>query len=309
MECAAEWGGELDPVASERFRGQLTKLQLGAIQIFRERMNQPFSWDTTPPRGSMIFMLFVPTEARLTIGGSEVTTGTLTTVPWTNWGRMLATGAAECIFISVDSGLVADYAQRMGLNSSSREFLCCRSIVDGNIVRDFHWRTAAILQDVASQPDVLDNGNCRAELTGRMLQTLVEAVSCSTSAAQRLPRASTRAYIVDKAIGYMEAHLADPLVMPDVCEAVRVCPRTLRYSFEEVVGVSPTRYLLAVRLSRVRRELLAAGSLIPVHCIAQRYGFWHMGRFAQYYQHAYGERPSHTSSGGSKRTANRQSPY
>ena len=85
-----------------------------------------------------------------------------------------------------------------------------------------------------------------------------------------------------------------PISLADISAALRVCPRTLRYSFEHVLGISPTRYLLATRLNRVRRELASTGTTSSIQCIASRAGFWHMGRFAQYYRETFGELPSQT---------------
>jgi AraC family ethanolamine operon transcriptional activator len=101
----------------------------------------------------------------------------------------------------------------------------------------------------------------------------------------------------------MESRLAGLISIADVCAAVRVCPRTLGYSFEEVLGISPSRYLMSIRLSRVRRELLSLGNELSVQSIAARWGFWHMGRFARYYRDTFGERPSDTirARGGARR--------
>jgi AraC family ethanolamine operon transcriptional activator len=92
---------------------------------------------------------------------------------------------------------------------------------------------------------------------------------------------------------FMEAKIADPISIRDVCATVRVCPRTLRYSFEHVLGITPTHYLRAARLNRVRRELVC-GSSESVQSIAARWGFWHMGRFASYYRRTFSEYPSNT---------------
>ena len=77
----------------------------------------------------------------------------------------------------------------------------------------------------------------------------------------------------------------------DISAAVRVCPRTLRYSFEHVLGVTPTQYVRAQRLNRVRRDLMA-GRNDSIQTAAARWGFWHMGRFAQFYRQSFINRNS-----------------
>jgi AraC family ethanolamine operon transcriptional activator len=92
----------------------------------------------------------------------------------------------------------------------------------------------------------------------------------------------------------MLADLANPPMMSDICNAVRVCQRTLRYSFEEVVGVSPKRFMLFLRLDSARRELIEAGPEGCVQLVAHRNGFSNPSRFASFYQRAFGELPSAT---------------
>ena len=65
--------------------------------------------------------------------------------------------------------------------------------------------------------------------------------------------------------------------------------------FRRELSVSPIRYLLARRLSAVRRKLV---SIDPEHGIIKRvameHGFTHMGRFAVNYRKQFAETPSQT---------------
>jgi transcriptional regulator GlxA family with amidase domain len=126
------------------------------------------------------------------------------------------------------------------------------------------------------------------------MQMLLDVVEHGTPSGEKLPPPSTRAYVVDKAIEYMRANIASLPVLSDICRTVRVSPRTLRYSFEEILGVSPAHYLLSLRLRHVRDELLGGRGANGIHRVAQSYGFCHMGRFALFYQQAFGELPSDT---------------
>ena len=61
-----------------------------------------------------------------------------------------------------------------------------------------------------------------------------------------------------------------------------------------VEGMPPTAYVRAVRLDRVRDKLLAGGPTVSVTDVAMKWGFFHLGRFAQQYKHRFGVLPSHT---------------
>lgn len=149
------------------------------------------------------------------------------------------------------------------------------------------------LQMMGENQALLTNPRVRRELQQSLLETLCEVLLGETPDDNRLPSSSTRAYVVEKASRFIEAHLADSLTVSDISTAVRVCPRTLRYSFEQVLGVTPSQYIRAQRLNRVRRDLLDRRS-DSVQRAATRWGFWHMGRFANYYRKTFGESPSRT---------------
>ncbi|MBI5255903.1 MAG: helix-turn-helix transcriptional regulator [Burkholderiales bacterium] len=94
------------------------------------------------------------------------------------------------------------------------------------------------------------------------------------------------------------ATLADPTVRIDaLCLAAGTSLSTLERAFREVFGVGPRRYLTMRRLAAARRELLRAAPGTTVTRVAMRWGFLHLGRFAQDYRHQFGEQPSRTLAG------------
>ncbi len=94
---------------------------------------------------------------------------------------------------------------------------------------------------------------------------------------------------------YLDANMKGPVKMADVCAHSGATLRTLERVFRRELNVSPSGYLLARRLSAVRRTLV---SIDPEHGIikwvAMEHGFTHMGRFAVHYRKQFGETPSQT---------------
>jgi AraC family ethanolamine operon transcriptional activator len=85
----------------------------------------------------------------------------------------------------------------------------------------------------------------------------------------------------------------------EICEYTHTSRRALQYAFNDVLGVSPGQYLRAARLNSVRRALVANTNLAPserepISTIAQNWGFWHLGQFAQDYRRLFAELPSQT---------------
>jgi AraC family ethanolamine operon transcriptional activator len=80
--------------------------------------------------------------------------------------------------------------------------------------------------------------------------------------------------------------------MLEVCRRIGASRRKLNYCFQDVLGTSPVKYLRAVRLNGVRRELRSGTA--AVQDVAARWGFWHLGQFSLDYKRQFGELPSAT---------------
>jgi AraC family ethanolamine operon transcriptional activator len=93
----------------------------------------------------------------------------------------------------------------------------------------------------------------------------------------------------------MRSHIAEPITVADLCVELGVSRRTLQYSFQDVLGTNPVRFLRAMRLNGARRDLRAGTAPADsVQDIAARWGFWHMGHFVTDYKRMFGELPSET---------------
>lgn len=81
----------------------------------------------------------------------------------------------------------------------------------------------------------------------------------------------------------------------EICNRFQINERTLRRMFKEYYGVTPQQYLLAIRLHDARKGIYQArGFDVRISDIANRFGFWHMGKFAMVYRRQFGELPSKT---------------
>lgn len=295
-QCLTGWDHVYEQVERRPFRASVTELWLGPMQLFREQINQSVAYRGTSWSGSLLFFSPMPSPGNTILSGRSVEHSAITALPQNFLQNGFCNGPTDSIAVAIDHAFLSDFSEReLGRDVVAESVGRGLWIVDPRAVGLFRKNAVEILDEVSAQPDCVEDACLREGLSERLLRVLLQLLEHKAFETQLVPHPSTRSYIVDKAVQYMDAHLADPMVISDVCAAVRVCPRTLRYSFEDIVGVSPTQYLLARRLSCVRRELMQAGSSSRVYCIAQRYGFSHMGRFAQFYGSAFGERPSDTS--------------
>lgn len=288
------WSGRYERVGRD-FHGELTELWLWPLQVVHERLHRPCFYQGSPWSGALAFFSIVEARGNMSVQGRPLETGAVTVLPCGLEVDSFSSGPMEHFTIAVDQSALVDYARQvLGIDIPGELLSQSLSITEPEAVGAYHSCVASILDELTARPALLDEEQSRRRLRDRLLNMLIQALVANLGTARSLSPPSTRSYIVEKAVQYMDARVADPLVMVDLCHAIRVCPRTLRYSFEAVVGVAPTQYLLSMRLGRVRRALLQANTASNVQCVAAQFGFSHMGRFARFYQDAFGELPSDT---------------
>ena len=105
-----------------------------------------------------------------------------------------------------------------------------------------------------------------------------------------------RRRVLNRALAYIEAHQREYISVQTLSRECATSLSTLERAFREQFGLSPKQYLVCVRLSGARRDLLK-GSQSKISDIAGGWGFWHMSKFAQDYRRLYGELPSETRRG------------
>ncbi|GAA3704720.1 hypothetical protein GCM10023081_46270 [Arthrobacter ginkgonis] len=183
------------------------------------------------------------------------------------------------------------------------------------ISRPLRFLEPGELQDIQEGPDVVSStwtsvcrhldtlgrdrlGNPAQRLMAQMLMSsvLVGMPHSARSSLETTPADVGPAYVA-QATEYMEAHLAEPLSMVEVAQAVNVSVRQLNAAFRMHRGTTPTNQLRDLRLARAHQLLADANPDETVSNIAFACGFLHLGRFSNYYAQRYGCLPSDTQRG------------
>jgi AraC family ethanolamine operon transcriptional activator len=151
----------------------------------------------------------------------------------------------------------------------------------------------SVLQSLDANPTALQYRQTQRVLEQSLLSAVVATVPDNDASPR--PPTPNRRHIVDAAKAFMNARIAEPITVADVCVELGVCRRTLQYSFQDVLGINPVRFLRALRLNGVRRDLRnAATPANSVQDMAAKWGFWHLGHFVTDYKRMFGELPSET---------------
>jgi len=98
-----------------------------------------------------------------------------------------------------------------------------------------------------------------------------------------------------RAEDFMRKNLRHNLYMNEICAAAGVSERALRYAFDDLLGMSPNRYLSMLRLCTASLGLASADAQrTSVKAVALSCGLWDLSRFAENYRRVFGELPRET---------------
>jgi AraC family ethanolamine operon transcriptional activator len=275
------------------FRGQLQFLDLGGIQVFRAALNRMVHAEGWFPRCSFGFAPVLAANAGAVWRGQRLKAGQVQLgVPGQQADHVTAAHDYQLVALTVDGALVREAVPVLGGCDSEKCLVIRDAVTTGPAYCRALWADLVDLLDLAqSQPDFLtQRGRLIEQDCLRRFLALLSRPSHDRTACQ--PR--NRARLVRRAEDYMQAKLAEPVSVLDLCRELAISERTLHHAFQEVRGMSPMAYFMAVRLNEVRQELKTAADTATIYEIARRWGFWHTGEFAAAYRRLFGELPSQT---------------
>ena len=166
------------------------------------------------------------------------------------------------------------------------------------LVRGLYRWGRSVVRAAEQTPALFDeNRHVRDGVRRELMERLGEALASTRD----LPPHDTEltrvnhSRLAKKAQDYALEHIDERMHLADLCQAMRVSERTLRYAFQDVLGMSPVAYLSRLRLHRVHKSLRqATRRSTTVTTEALRWGFWHVGDFSKAYKKCFGELPSDT---------------
>ena len=291
-----EWNQVYQQLSPGPFAGSLDEYCFRAIQIFRETTSQSVheaggAWPGARTIGvplrleGLALYRGVPfgVESLLTFGDGEEL-------------DLYTPRSLDILGITIEEQALRTYAEQ--IEHRDADALFGRShVITPNPARLDELRRflLSVLNSLAVNPGALHFEESQRLLEHSiMAATIAVFVDQDEAASPRAPCPS-RHHVVERARAYMQARIDEPITVTDLCVFLGVSRRTLQYSFHEVLGQNPVRFLRALRLNGVRRDLKAAKpARRSIQDIAAAWGFWHLGHFVADYKRMFGELPSET---------------
>lgn len=132
----------------------------------------------------------------------------------------------------------------------------------------------------------------REQLERMVISSLLRAQPHDHFEALFAPAPPARTRTVKRVVDALDDAPEQRWSLTEMAKLAEVSARRLQQGFAEQMGMPPMAYLKVVRLERVRHDLIETTG--TVSDVAYRWGFTHLGRFADAYRRRYAETPSET---------------
>lgn len=287
------WALHYEQLSSGSFRGELTLVQLGGVRLFGERTN--LALRQRGRLGDEVYGFAMSQQPSMDVyfDGQRVTPDAI----MCGRGRdidLVTPPNHALMAVVVDRALLNPLWERMYQKPLAtwleHQVVLEPSAACATALRDKHLQ---VLRDALALVQHFPEASGLRQLRDDILIEWIEALPPSVDVSD-LDTLARRKRLVDKACDLMMSHPDEPLSILEVCSRVGASRRKLNYCFQDVLGTSPTKYLRALRLNGVRRDLRQASSGTTVQDVAARWGFWHLGQFSLDYKKHFFELPSET---------------
>lgn len=281
------WQQQYDQISGGGFYGRIDELPLQRLQVFREHTSKALRQQCNVwPNSVWIGIPAVADDCR--INGQVVAARDVMCRPGHCDFELVTPEAFDIYGVVIDRDELDRVARVQGLELEDGALLHHpRLSVPGRTLDAMRYIIARLLD--GDRP--LTAPHLQKDL---ILMALLELLQQESPNDELPPGYRHRKWVVDQVKHYVARHQDAPLTMIDLCELTNVSRRTLQYSFDSILGISPLQYLRATRLNQVRRALRRANARQTVADIASYWGFWHLSQFAKDYKTLFGESPSHT---------------
>jgi AraC family ethanolamine operon transcriptional activator len=286
-----KWNHEGVQLEVGRFHGELNLAHTAKLQIHRVRLSPAILVRGGGVPGSIAFGIQSAGARHACWRGAPLAATDVMMLDPRDEIDLQTTCDSQVMVISVDRELFAQHAGSLDGQSLTRTHSPHRLKSNSPHAAQILRRRWGELANAALR---LGSRLADAQLARQLEAELLEALFNNTSPADEEPTLADRRAVALRARRHMVRHIDVPMTIKDLCDTAHTTQRTLHLGFRETFGITPKKFLKALRLHSARRELQRGEPNATVTETALRWGFFHLARFAGDYRKTFGESPSTT---------------
>jgi AraC family ethanolamine operon transcriptional activator len=290
-----EWALQYEQLSEGAFHGRVEQIHLPSAYMVRETLNRSVRQRGEIGRDMYGFAMVLQPDGEAICNGQRLHGHSLL-VGRGNDLDLCNTHASQIGALSVDCDVVNTVSQRLfdrPLGSWLEQQIAI------SVRREVADRLRTRLNHVFVNADRLHTAQgseapAMSRVRDDMLLAFLDELPLETDTSH-LRSIALRRRVVSRARDMMLARTDQPPSLLEVCSHVGASLRKLNYCFQDILGMSPARYLRVLRLNGVRRQLKnERNPRIGVQDVVAHWGFWHPGQFSADYKRQFAELPSQT---------------
>jgi AraC family ethanolamine operon transcriptional activator len=291
-----KWDQYYDQLSSGSFRGTLSEVWIGDMQVFREVTTQSVVEQGQAWAGARLFGVPMMMNGSGTFCDRPLDSDSIFSFGPGSEFSLHSPKEFDVVGIAIRE---EDYAQVVAslADAGSKRMppdhptvmRCSSGLAE---LRAFLDSLFEVLDDNSA---ILSHPTVQKTVRSALLGHICDSIQTASDIPAPLASYQARKAMVDRARHYVLSNLHDTVTIAELCKALNTSRRTIQYCFQEVLNTNPVQYLRAIRLNSARRELRDGNpAIMQVQDIAARWGFWHLSHFASDYRAMFGELPSDT---------------
>lgn len=285
------WDQDYEQIGRGRFRGQLTQLVMGQVQLGRVIWSPGVLQRGSAPSGTWVFGLPLIAEGSLHVRRRPARPGELIAATSRDDVGFTATGRTDLMVVALPTPSIERWVQtRRGLDRFDVDLPSPRWHVPPDELSRRACVLSDLLQTLTIQPHDCLTGRTLPQVEAQIFDVILDMIP----SAEVIEPLHNRARVARAVLDVLQERINDPPGISELCLAVGARERTLHLSCVEAFGRPPATLLGELRLNAAQRALLRPEKGASVTAVASQYGFTHFGRFAAAYRRQFGELPSAT---------------
>jgi AraC family ethanolamine operon transcriptional activator len=290
------WDADYRQLAPGTFRGRLLSVHGEGVALTHGVWDGAIRHQGLQPKGTVSLAITLAQEGSGTFEAQSMTPESIIVqTAGTGFELMGPRRWESAVFLIPE----ADFVEGVAAVSQRdpREMLGRRDLarVDPEVAGSLRRRCFSVLESAERALVSPESESPPSAALEDLVADVVCAVASPLARLEAPPHPSRRRELVRDAEDYALATATKPVRMTELCRALGVSERTLRYAFQDVRGEGPASCLRTLRLNRAHRMLRDVEPCgLLVKQAAHSNGFTHLGDFARSYERLFGELPSET---------------
>jgi len=291
-ETMGQWDLQMRQISAGKFHGQIEYVEVAGLLLYREHYSQRAITTATTPKDSYLFACNRPGAADLNWCGKYLKQCDL--LAFSQPGNEIKAITPDCsdhVIVEVPRHLLQQVLPGEDAATQLRSNYHLKTDADQGA--QFIQMIDQTISTCLAQGELLNDAReCRA-IEVQVMDQLADLILRHSRGNDDTSRL-TRHYLLNRALDYIH-HQHGPITLTELAAALDTTPRSLQRAFNEILHISPIKYLRLSRMNAAHKALRAADrSFATVTSIALDWGFKELGRFACEYRQLFGESPATT---------------